>query len=112
MKPLSILATIAAAFMPAISYACGAYACNNVYVETLYTNNYSSGHVYIYTSGNEAAATDCDGSTNYVLLKLDTDAGRAIYSNLLVAVATARKIDIVMRRNGQQCEVSYTRFNM
>ena len=98
-------------FSPALHAACGPYYCNGVFVEVLYINNNSQGTVYIYTSGDESAMTDCAALQGRIItLELDTDGGRAIYSTLLAAVTVNRKVDIVARRNGGTCEVSYVRF--
>ena len=111
MRNTIYLFTALAILVPAAGMACsGTYACNGVYVDTLYSNNSASANVYIYTSGNEQALTGCDGSTNYLLLYVDTDAGKAIYANLLVAVTANRKIDIVLNNDGNQCEVKFVRF--
>lgn len=111
MRTIVLIVLFFTAFVPALSEAaCSVYACNNVYVDTLYTNNYSSGTVYIYTTGDEAALTGCDGSSNSLLLYITSPAGKAIYSTLLVAVTVDRQIDIVLKNNGATCEVSYVRF--
>ena len=98
-------------FSPLVHAACGSHFCNGVFVEVLYTTNNSQGTVYIFTSGDESAMTSCtpkDGTI--IVLELDTEGGRAIYSTLLAAVTINRKVDIVAQPNGGECEVAYVRF--
>lgn len=93
-----------------VNAACSLYACNNIYVDVLYTNTYTTGPVYVYTTGDESAMTGCAalGGTAFTLT-LDTEGGKAIYATLLMAVAADRPVDIVAVQNSTGCKISYVR---
>lgn len=90
---------------------CAQKYCNAVYIDFLYTNNNSVGTVYVHTTGDESAMTDCtpfQGSA--FVLTLDREGGKAIYATLLAALAADRPVDIVAKVGSPNCEISYIRY--
>ena len=109
---LRALTVLACLFAPLHARAaCVAYSCQAVHVDILYTNANSVGTVYVYTTGDESAMTDCTAVQGMAFtLLLNTEGGKAVYATLLAALAADRPVDIVANVGSSTCQISYVRY--
>lgn len=91
--------------------ACNSKMCYNVNVEKLYMT--ANGTLYVGTSGDESQL-NCGGAETadvYVSLK-EGDVGKnAMYSLLLTAKTTGKKVTIRIQEGSSDCRVVYVTAN-
>lgn len=106
MKPVAVL--VAALGFTAVAYAeCYSGGCTEVYVDELYPD---SGGAWIQTSGTETLA-NCTADSG-IFLRLNGGPGfDAIYSTLLAAQISEKKVGIRIVDGSNPCTISYVRLN-
>ncbi|MFN4290105.1 MAG: hypothetical protein ACK4E7_04410 [Permianibacter sp.] len=104
-KWIGIAATLAL-FVGDVYAACGGHSCVAEYVDRLYVNS-DSGLVYVATSGDEAQL-DCSAVSDvYVTLDLAEPGASAIYSSLLSAQVSNKKVQVRIVNGSAGCKVKY-----
>ncbi|ACA85752.1 conserved hypothetical protein [Shewanella woodyi ATCC 51908] len=88
-----------------VSAVCFERGCSNVYVEKLYVN--ASGVVYVGTSGDERLMT-CDAVSDVYSTFRSTDAGGdMIFSTLLAAQLSNKKVFVRTVESSNECKIAY-----
>ena len=105
MKKIIIIATLLT-LLATNSYAdCNGGACSDIKVQNLYAM--SNGTITVETTGNELNL-NCTSSGNGYVTVAPTDPGKnAIYSMLLTAQTTQKKVYIRVVDNSNQCRINY-----
>jgi len=107
MKKLLTSAVLLGAMSSSLYAGCTATACSNVTVDKLYMTD--TGTLYVGTSGDENALNCGSAATAgvYVSLK-EGDVGKnAMYSLLLTAKTTGKKVTIRIKESTPDCKVFY-----
>ena len=84
---------------------CNPDYCWPVYIDKLYVN--SNGIIYIGTDGDESVLNCGAVSGVYVTLDLSDPGGDAIYSTLLTAQTTNKKVSIQVADGVTGCPIQY-----
>ena len=100
-----ILGVIFTSLSLSVSAACVSTGCTEVYVDTLYVS--SSGTIYIGTSGDEKALACTAVSGVYATLDMADLGANAIYSTLLSAQMSDKKVFVRTINNSTDCKVAY-----
>jgi len=88
--------------------ACSGTACTNVKITEVYAT--FGGTIYIGTDGNEGSLSCTSPGNAYVSIGA-TDAGKnALYSMMLTAKTTGKKVKIRIQNNTQGCRILYASF--
>lgn len=86
-------------------YACSANGCYNVTVDLLYIAD--NGDIYIGTSGDESLL-ECTSPGDYLLtINTSVPSKNAMYSALLTAQTTNKKVFIRAHNSSPVCEIAY-----
>lgn len=89
---------------------CNPDFCHDVYIDTLYP--VYEGTVYVATSGDESVLNCNAASGQYVTLKADHKGADRIYSTLLAAQISGKKINsIQVDDNSTGCVIQYVTLN-
>lgn len=95
--------------IPAAIADCISTGCDQVYVDLLYVN--TAGTIYIGTSGDESKLSCPAASGNMVVLDITQPGGNAIYSLLLTAQTSNKKIYVRVDETSNNCKVLYATLN-
>ena len=88
---------------------CSGTSCSNVKIEKLYMT--AGGTLYVGTDGTESALNCASPAGKYVSLA-EGDVGKnAMYSLLLTAMTTNKKVSIKVVPNSETCKVQYLTAN-
>jgi len=100
---ISILGIVA--FSTAANASCGATGCYNIDIDKLYVAG--NGNIYIGTSGDEASLGCTSPGNTLVTIPNGHPGKNAIYSLLLTAKTTNKKVTIRTVDGSANCEVAY-----
>ena len=87
---------------------CTTWGCIST-IEDLYTN--ADGYIYIGTPLDEKIANCTPVSGVYFSLNTASGNAKEIYSSLLTAFTTGKKIQLRIKEGSSNCEISYVRLN-
>ena len=105
MKKLLIGMIATGALVSSASAACTTNGCFNVEVETVYITG--TGTIHIGTSGDESKL-DCTSPGNHYAVLGNTDPGKnSMYSALLTAKTTKKKVGIRIVNGSGNCKIDY-----
>lgn len=113
MKAIVFTVTLLMAVFAATAHAdCSGLNCENVYIEQLYADSgdLGGGHIWIRTSGNEAALS-C-GANSGVLLKLSVGSTyrKEIYALLMMAFSMDKPVSVRLLPS-TECPIGYVTVN-
>jgi len=105
MKKILLSAFALGTLSTAVYADCGSTGCYNVNVEKLYVAG--NGNIYIGTDGDESLL-DCTSPGNTLVTIINSHPGKnAIYSLLLTAKTTNKKVAIRTQNGSGNCQVEY-----
>ncbi|MEX0334654.1 hypothetical protein [Vibrio tubiashii] len=108
MKNRLIVALVAFYSAASFSDECTSWGCIST-VETLYTN--ANGDIYVGTPLNETLANCTPVSNVYFTLNPSAPNASEIYSSLLAAYMSGKKIQLRVQEGHSRCELSYVRLD-
>ena len=107
MKKSILALTIAGLFTTSAYATCASTACQNVEITNIYVQ--ADGQTFIQTSGDESQLTGCTARAGaYIILSTTAIGKNQIYSALLTAATTKKKITVQVQADGSsECEIAY-----
>jgi hypothetical protein len=109
MKKVLIIITILTLSLPVFAVdQCASWGCTST-ISTLYTN--ADGRIYIGTPLDEKLANCSAVSGVYFSINPDSANAKEMYSSVLAAYMSNKKIQLRVKEGNAHCDLAYVRFD-